>query len=462
MNVPAIARIATLVVVVTACGTGGPPTASPPPASSATSPPTASLPASPAAPTLEATVSPPTTSEPSSTTNPPPTGSIVADGETVDGWLGSYCWQGLCADVPQIPAMDDLPRIVPMPEERLTFALAGGATFNSWRASYWTAGNETPLTLGEGGEGFDPDAQPSAAAPALNEVEFVAPPGGDSSVHVQVFFPEGDLSYYWHAAVQRLPPSAELMSGGGHVVEALLGSWCYDDGCADKPAIPKDRLPKLRMQPDELLTFQLADRHQFASVTVMYGDEMDSADAVELAAATPDRPRRSFDFYPLPAGDWALWVSVGFPDDGGDALYAWHVIVEEDEGTDPPTATLSAGGDPVAGQPASYCYLDTCADGPWPQKGDLPELRVAGAASELTLTLAEPARFIGWTVAYGELSNDDESTNLDSGGSSDPDAAGPDYSEVTFDGPPTGDWVLFVWLQLRGGDLSYAWHVTVD
>jgi hypothetical protein len=332
MNVPAIARIATLVVLATACGTGGPPTASQPPASSATSPPTANLPASPAAPSLEATVSPPTTSEPSSTTNP----------------------------------------------------------------------------------------------------------------------------------VQRLPPSAQLMSGGGHIVEGSLGSWCYDNACADKPAIPKDRLPKLPMQPDELLTFQLAEGHRFADVRVVYADEMDSADTHLLAAARPERPQRSFDFYPLPEGDWALWVSVVFPADGGDALYAWHVISESYEGTDPPTATLSGDGDAVAGQPGTYCYLDTCADGPWPRKADLPELTVASAASELTLTLAEPARFIGWSVAYGVSSNDDESTNLERGGSFDPDAPGPEYSEVTFAGPPAGDWVLFVWLTLRGGDLSYAWHLTVD
>jgi hypothetical protein len=133
-----------------------------------------------------------------------------------------------------------------------------------------------------------------------------------------------------------------------------------------------------------------------------------------------------------------------------------------------PKGTLRAGDVVAEGSRGTYCYKDTCADlGQWPRKADLPELVVGAADAELEFSLPESARFVTWDVAYAAASSyEDESTELARGGypydaDANPEASVTELSRVSFAAPPSGDWVVWVWVTLRFGDLSYAWHVIV-
>lgn len=196
MKLPTLARIPLVVLLASACSVapGAHPTSSRvPPASSG---PTAT--ATPAATPTAA----PVTHPPRPTESAPP-GGFLGGGETdpVEGWQGSYCWHGTCADAATIPAIDDLPSVLTSDSE-MEFSLSDSATFVKWRATYASDDADEPVTLGQGGEGFDPDAVASPGAESLAIVRFAAPPAGDSVVFVQVFFDGGDLSYAWHVSVR--------------------------------------------------------------------------------------------------------------------------------------------------------------------------------------------------------------------------------------------------------------------
>jgi hypothetical protein len=122
---------------------------------------------------------------------------LRGDADAVEGWPGSYCWHGACADAAAVPSKDQLPSVVGGGDD-LDFSLSGGATFVRWRATYADDADDSPTTLGQGGEGFDPDANPSGEHELLSAVTFGSPPSGDWVVVVQVFFEAGDLSYAWH------------------------------------------------------------------------------------------------------------------------------------------------------------------------------------------------------------------------------------------------------------------------
>jgi len=117
----------------------------------------------------------------------------------------------------------------------------------------------------------------------------------------------------------------------------------------------------------------------------------------------------------------------------------------------PPDGLLAADGDPVAGQLGSFCWGDTCADGPFPRKDQLPILE-ASAGSELTLALGDETEFVDWSAVYAARSNDG-GTELGTG-------EGP-ATTATFSSPPGGDWVIRVFVRFSDGDASYAWHVSV-
>jgi hypothetical protein len=194
MTVPAIVRLPLLIgalLAAAACGLAG---SRPTPSLDAPSPlPSASI---SSAPSVE-----PTRTPPQATEIPPPSGFLTADGTQVEGWLGSYCWQDLCADAPEVPPKDQLPQVLGDGNE-LAFSLSDTATFITWRATYASESNERPTTLGESGEAFDPDARPSASPELLSAAEFDSPPAGDWVIFVQVFFDGGDLSYAWHVVIQ--------------------------------------------------------------------------------------------------------------------------------------------------------------------------------------------------------------------------------------------------------------------
>ena len=136
-----------------------------------------------------------------------------------------------------------------------------------------------------------------------------------------------------------------------------------------------------------------------------------------------------------------------------------------DQGHPPPAGLLGSGGEIVAGYPGSYCFGDTCAEiGGWPSKSELPRLRVT--ADAMTFSIEGEVAFVTWSAAYQSRANDDASKSLGRGGYPyDPDASAsppPSVIEATIPAPPAGDWVVWIWVDLEHGDLSYAWHVIVD
>jgi len=199
MKLPTLAQIPAVVLLISACSLAplAQPTSTPAPPVAAT--PTAAAgatvtPAVPVTPTVEATHRPPVATD-------PPLGLLDAGEGPVEGWLGSYCWQGACADAAGIPPKGQLPNVTTDGGD-LEFSLSDGATFVRWRATYAAGANDEPKTIGEGGEAFDPDARPSPAPELLSSVAFDEPPAGDWIVFVQVFFDGGDLSYAWNLIVR--------------------------------------------------------------------------------------------------------------------------------------------------------------------------------------------------------------------------------------------------------------------
>ncbi|HUR17022.1 MAG TPA: hypothetical protein VMZ33_07030 [Candidatus Limnocylindrales bacterium] len=181
MKILAKTPMAMLLIVgaVASCSTGSRPTPSPTP-----------LPPDPT----------PTPTAPRANPQPqPPHGLVAVADMRVEGWAGSYCWQGTCADSPGIPPIDDLPEIE-SGDYPLTFTLSDGATFTSWSASYGLDGRSLQ-PLDEGGLQVDPDANPGAEVPQLTRAEIANPPAGDWVVSVFVRVDNGDLSYAWHVSV---------------------------------------------------------------------------------------------------------------------------------------------------------------------------------------------------------------------------------------------------------------------
>ena len=138
---------------------------------------------------------------------------------------------------------------------------------------------------------------------------------------------------------------------------------------------------------------------------------------------------------------------------------------EPPDGSQPPNATLSRGDDSVEASPIGYCWADECIDGPNPPKNQLPELALTEGGVDLEFEIGDDVRFTRWGAEYYDRS-DDNAVSLGRGGFSyDPDAtpATPwvEISSATFPAPPSGDWVLNVYVELAHGDLSYAWHVVV-
>jgi hypothetical protein len=122
---------------------------------------------------------------------------LWASGTAVAGWLGTYCWDGHCLDAPPHADKDALP-LLEADGGELTFRLADGSLIGEWVASYAEDAGGERTELARGGE-FDPDI--SGASPEIAEGAFTAPPSGDWIVHVQVFAPDGDASYWWHVVV---------------------------------------------------------------------------------------------------------------------------------------------------------------------------------------------------------------------------------------------------------------------
>jgi hypothetical protein len=211
MRVPAMSLVSLGAVLLTAgCAVGSPrespirPTPIPeetrPPtaAATATSPATAPSPSASAKPV--ATGTPSATNPPGSTPSPstgPPVAFLRGGDAPIAGWLGSFCWKGLCGDVPQVAPKAQLPTLS-FASDDLELVLAADAPFVRWFASYG-ADARTLEPLADGGSAFDPDAVSASPPPQLTAATFAPPPSGDWVLTVQVFFTNGDAMYAWHA-----------------------------------------------------------------------------------------------------------------------------------------------------------------------------------------------------------------------------------------------------------------------
>ena len=189
MNLPAITSISLIALIAIGCASAPAATVNP----SATP-----VAATPTAAATGATI-PSVTPSPRATETPPPSGALGYSDFADVGWLGSYCWQGTCADVPEMPDAGSLPQIT-VPEGPLTFSLEG-AKFATWVAMYGADGDSL-LPLDEGGDAFDPDIATPSPDELLSFVELDSPPVGDWVITVQVFMPGGDASYAWHVIVE--------------------------------------------------------------------------------------------------------------------------------------------------------------------------------------------------------------------------------------------------------------------
>jgi hypothetical protein len=161
---------------------------------------TGSKTASPAQPTAATTTSSPAlnTQAVGTAIVGPPAGLLAFGDSSVAGIPGSFCWQGTCADVANMPAKTSLP-LVDAPGATLHFSVASG-TFTGWTASYGADGSSIQK-LDSGGSVEDPDANPSANPSPLTSAQFATPPAGDWIVQIFVRFADGDATYLWHVRV---------------------------------------------------------------------------------------------------------------------------------------------------------------------------------------------------------------------------------------------------------------------
>ena len=208
MKLPALARLPILIafVLVTACSSGQTPgwTFATTGASVPTETATAGLHATPRATTP---TSPPATAPPTATStddgipDPPPEGALGYADFAEQGEMGSYCYDGGCADVAVFPPpAEELPSVQTQ-GQTLIFSVDKGA-FDQWTVDYGPDGGP-PTLLTSGGDHVDPDMAAQSPGPQLDFVEFDSPAVGDWVVTVAVYFVGGgSASYAWHVIVE--------------------------------------------------------------------------------------------------------------------------------------------------------------------------------------------------------------------------------------------------------------------
>jgi hypothetical protein len=128
----------------------------------------------------------------------------------------------------------------------------------------------------------------------------------------------------------------------------------------------------------------------------------------------------------------------------------------------PPASLVLADGTEHDGEIGSSCYRGACADGPWLPAPALQRVELGDADDQLLIRLASGFEFVRWTARYAAAGDTqaDVIYPLDDGGAED----GSDlFSEVSFDAPPSGEWVLSVGLVFsdEDGDAAYYWYLVV-
>jgi hypothetical protein len=128
--------------------------------------------------------------------------------------------------------------------------------------------------------------------------------------------------------------------------------------------------------------------------------------------------------------------------------------------SEPPAGFLTFEDTTVEGWLGSWCLPGRCVDKAEPTLEGLPVLEAPG--DTLTFKLAGDAPFVAYTAAYGIVSAD--STVIKREGEFDPDAGivSPPMTSAEFSTPPSGEWMVTVFVQFGPGDALYVWKVSVE
>lgn len=195
-------RLGALVLVglVVACTPpAGQPTVGPTPSPTSASEPAPTTPAPTSVPTINPAPTAPPTGAPEPTDRQPaapPTACLALPaGDSQDGALGSYDYDGASADGPWLPARS-LPSVDVPAGSTMRLSLDPSVPFVRWGARYAAADDEAAELITQLAAGGDGQAR-------LATAELPAPPTGAWVVMVQLYFAdeEGDAAYYWHLVV---------------------------------------------------------------------------------------------------------------------------------------------------------------------------------------------------------------------------------------------------------------------
>jgi hypothetical protein len=125
----------------------------------------------------------------------------------------------------------------------------------------------------------------------------------------------------------QLPPGASLSAVAGRPIDGKLGSfeWCGTSADAIPPKASS--LIKVAVGDATSLTLAVQAPSLLSDFRATYWRAAElQGDETELAKGQFDPPVANAAFAPPPPGDWMLSVHLTF-DNGGTALYYWHVTV---------------------------------------------------------------------------------------------------------------------------------------
>lgn len=123
---------------------------------------------------------------------------------------------------------------------------------------------------------------------------------------------------------------------------------------------------------------------------------------------------------------------------------------------------MTTGDDEIAGWLGTFCWNDTCRDGPTAPKSTLPKLTATD--DTLAFAMEDGTLFYEWWASYSAQSNGRVTELGHDCCALDPNSSAsqpPGLDRIEFPAPPPGDWVVHVSVYYEWGDASYAWHVKV-
>jgi hypothetical protein len=127
----------------------------------------------------------------------------------------------------------------------------------------------------------------------------------------------------------------------------------------------------------------------------------------------------------------------------------------------PPIANLELpDGSHQPGRLGRFCYNEACADSPWLPAPTMPRVQL-DANGSITVALLDGEQFSRWSARCAGAADTEARVirPLGTGGADDDSNR---FVRATIDAPPTGEWVIEVFLTFAGqGDAAYYWYVAV-